>query len=321
MAAGALAFHSCVGLAVANPTNADWIFTGGIDPSIHYVGWHMFRFAPWGMPPGVVPNLGFPVGTSIALTDSIPLLAFAAKLARPYLPETFQYLGPWLLLCFVLQGLFGALLIGTVTRNPLIRMASASIFVLAPILTNRLNHAALCAHWLLLAALWLNRRYAGAPLNRSLIAAWVALTAIAAATHPYIAVMVLAIAAATTMGQIGPWRWVLFRAVMVMTAMVLVAGLVWWAAGYFIVPDSLVMENSGFGRLSMNLLSPLIPPDGSLLYGRIRLSTARYDQHEGFSYLGLGGLLVCTVALFLVRRPRTRADVALLLAAAGLTHA
>lgn len=316
MAAGAIAFRLCVGLSVVDPRAVGWIFQGGVDPSIHFIGWHMFRAAPWSLPPGLIPTLGYPVGTSVGLTDSIPVVAIGAKAIRGLLPETFQYLGLWLLLCFVLQGLFGALLVGTVTRRPLLRILGASLFVLAFVLANRLNHAALCAHWLILAALWLARRPTSHLTGWRQLTAWSLLIAAVSGVHPYLTVMVLAIAGAALLGRPGPWVGSVARAAVSMLVLGGVALAVWWACGYFIVPDSLALDNSGFGRLSTNLLSPLIPPEGAFLYGRIPLATAWYDQHEGFAYLGLGvfSLTVLALALATPRVPRVRADVMLVLA-------
>ena len=44
--------------------------------------------------------------SSIVFTDSLPLGAFISKYLRAFVPDTFQYFGIWLWLCFVLQALF-----------------------------------------------------------------------------------------------------------------------------------------------------------------------------------------------------------------------
>jgi len=319
LAIAAIAFHVCVGFPAISPQTPDWLF-GGPDSSANFIGWHLFRASPWEMPPGSLRAMGYPVGTSVALTDSIPVVAMLLKFFHGWLPATFQYFGLWLLLCFLLQGLFGALLIGTVTNNVPIRVLGAAL--LTPAIAHRLNHMALCAHWLLLAALWLNRRHAVvlAPSWRHL-ASWWLLVAVAAGTHPYLAIMVLAIAAATLVA----WSTADLRAI-VRTAASLgsLAGIVvaiWWAGGYFIVPDAQDLGSAGFGVLSWNALAPVIPPEGALTFGRIPVSTAHYEQHEGFSYAGLGALLTVALAILLLR-PRqapSKPDLLLGLACLGLT--
>ncbi|MCC7126756.1 MAG: hypothetical protein IT178_18035 [Acidobacteria bacterium] len=109
------------------------------------------------MPPGATANLGYPVGTSVALTDSIPLAAMLLKPFSAVLPDVFQYFGLWLLACFVLQGIFGVALIATVTTNRWLQVLGGGVFALSPLLVHRMGHAALTAHWILLAGLWLGR--------------------------------------------------------------------------------------------------------------------------------------------------------------------
>jgi hypothetical protein len=323
-AAGAIAFHFCIGFTVLDPFALGWLFAGGHDPSANFIGWHMLRSSPWEWPPGAVPALGHPVGTSVALTDSIPAVAVILKMFHGLLPPIFQYFGLWLLSCFVLQGVFGALLVGMATRSVAQRVLGATLFVLAPVVAHRLGHMALCAHWLLLAALWLHRRHALAAPARALhFASWVVLVTMAAGTHPYLTVMVLAVAAATSVVWLGPGPWAAVLPAAAIGVLVSVAGIVWWLGGYFIVPDSGALSVAGFGVLSMNALAPLIPDPGALTFGRVPWSTAHHEQHEGFSYMGLGVLLVLGVAavLLLRRRPRvpSAANLALGLACAGLT--
>ncbi len=99
---GAGVFGMATGFTILSPSAFGWLFNGGVDPSFHFTGWHLFRTSPWTLPPGATVNLGYPVGTSIALTDSIPVMALLLKPFDALLPPVFQYFGVWLLLCFVL---------------------------------------------------------------------------------------------------------------------------------------------------------------------------------------------------------------------------
>src|SRR4029078_6273067 len=134
-----------------------------------YSGWAMFRHTPWAWPPGALPEIWYPVGTSIVYTDSLTLLALALKPLSHWLPEPFQFIGIWLLINCMLQGALGALLITRSSRSPAAVLAGAALLVLAPIFLNRIGHDTLTAHWLLLASLWLYFR--AAPL-RPLVEAW-----------------------------------------------------------------------------------------------------------------------------------------------------
>ncbi len=187
---GALMFSWIAGAGILDPREIGWVFHG--DWQWHFLGWHVFRHEPWHLPPGTLTTYLEPIGTAIGYTDSIPLVALALKPFAPLLPNPFQYLGLWLLLCFALQGFFGSLLVGTWTESVLGRTAGGCLVVLVPTLLARLGHPALCAHWLLLWALWLALRApplsGGAGLRQH-----VAVSAVSGLVHPYLAVMVLAI--------------------------------------------------------------------------------------------------------------------------------
>ena len=306
---GGVVFERCLGLAILDPRFVSWIYLWGADASVTFTGWHMFRSEPWTIPPGAIHSFGHPVGTSVALTDSFPVMALAFKLVEPLLPEDFQYLGMWRLSCFVLQAVFGALLVGTATNRLALRLLGAAFFALSPTLLHRLPHFTLSGHWLLVAALWLHASGRTVGRNWRTLACWAALTAFAAGTTPYLAAMVLALAAASTIDSGSDAARFVRRGLPAWVALVAVTLAMWWAAGYFVVQDSRDLQSSGFGNLSMNLLSPLIPPPGSLLSGRVPFATARPDQNEGYLYFGLGGfflLIAWLAALAVVRAPSLR---------------
>ena len=294
--AGAIVYLLVLGAAPLRPSNVGWLFNGGIDPSTHFVGAHMFRYAAWDWPPGGLRTLGHPVGTSVALTDSVPLVALPLKLAGGVLPEVFQYFGLWLLACFVLQGLFGALLVGTATSHPWTIAAGGTVFVLSPLLVHRTGHAALTAHWVLLAALWLALRpLAGGGRPPGMfrpLAPWLALCGVTAAIHPYLAVMVVTLAAAAGLAQVRSARDVLGRVLVPAIGIGAAVWCIWWLAGYFVVPTAGDLQSVGFGQFSLNLLSPIVPFDEARLARYVHLRLPSYEQYEGFGYFGPGGLFL-----------------------------
>ena len=75
---GAIAFIYICGTYVLNPTNVDWLMTGG-DLSQHYIGWKYFREAAWQFPIGVMNNCVNPFDTSIIFMDPLPLFAVFFK--------------------------------------------------------------------------------------------------------------------------------------------------------------------------------------------------------------------------------------------------
>ena len=129
------------------------------DSATHYMGWEFFRHTSllqW--PLGLNPKLGLDISSSIAFTDSIPLAAFIFKPFNSLLPATFQYLGLWILICFVLQTYLAARLLSHFLTDQ-IQIALGSVFIaLSPILMYRLvhdgyGHIALVSHFLILGAL------------------------------------------------------------------------------------------------------------------------------------------------------------------------
>jgi len=93
------------GWEAINPKNTTWLFG---DTATYYVGWALYRYDPHlHFPLAWTERVGYPVGTSIALLDPIPLAAILLRPLSPILPEPFQYLGLYLVLCFVLQAYSG----------------------------------------------------------------------------------------------------------------------------------------------------------------------------------------------------------------------
>ena len=153
-ALSALGATALFGATHVNPSHTEWLMRG--DFALHFLGWHIYRTSPWTLPLGGTPHLIWPVGSSVGLTDSIPLASGLFKLFDPWLPPTFQFIGLWLVTCYALQGLFGALLMRLVTPHAGRQLCGALLFVLSPPLAIRFGHAALAAHWVVLAALWLS---------------------------------------------------------------------------------------------------------------------------------------------------------------------
>jgi len=145
------------GGGILNPTSRDWLMIG--DSATHYMGWEFFRHTSllqW--PLGLNPNLGLDISSSIAFTDSIPLAAFIFKPFNFLLPATFQYLGLWILVCFILQVYLAARLLSHFLTDQIQIVLGAVFLALSPVLLYRLvhdgyGHIALVSHFLILGAL------------------------------------------------------------------------------------------------------------------------------------------------------------------------
>jgi hypothetical protein len=288
---GTLFFFSIAGTRVIDPSEYAWVMQ--LDWRIHFLGWHFFRREPWQWPPGRLEGyFHAPDGTAIGFTDSIPLMALLFKPWSPVLGDVFQYLGLWLLTCFALQGFFGVLIARLWTSSWMQQLLAASMFVLMPTLLVRVGHPALCAHFLLLWALWLYWR----PEREALqVLHQAALGGVAGLVHPYLAVMVLALLAA---------RAVRARSAAALAAAVLSVALGWWAAGLFTARGAEQLATEGLGYYSMNLLGPITPSGWSTLLPELPAATPG-QRYEGFQYLGVGGLLLIGAAAAIAVRTRS----------------
>ena len=297
---GAALFLAVFGTAMVRPTNLGW--TMRHDLQTYVLAWTHFRHEPWQWPPGAISGVGHPVGTSIGNTDAIPLLAFALKPVQAWLPEPTQYLGAWLLACFVLQGVFGALLVGLATTDWRLQLLGAALFVQVPALFSRMGHPALSAHWLLLAAIWLLID-GGRAWRRWHLAAWLGVAATVAAVQPYLAAMVLLLAVAAVANHAWPLRPVRRAALTFVreaAAIVAVVGLVFWQCGFFLIGAGGNLQSEGLGLLSMNLLGPVMGMGFTTLLPEIAPATA--GQFEGHVYFGAGWLLLSGLMLVVFLR-------------------
>ena len=285
----ALLLHiTAFGWQSLDPASTAWLLRD--EPAQHYLGWYFFRHEPWHWPLGRIEGFGLPAGSSVAMTDAIPLLAIPFKLLSPLLPEHFQYFGLWMLACFMLNGYFGLRLMARLSEHASLRFLGALFFVLSPVLLFRAHgHEALMAQWMILAAC---ERYYSGWKGRY----WLLLCAIAALCHPYLLFMVLALYAAALLdaarsGSV-PLRWL---GAHVAFCALFVLGLL-WTAGYLL--DGPV-DRSGYGYFSMNLLALFDPQffNASRFFSQHAFSPdfAPYGQYEGFLYLGAGMLLLLAV--------------------------
>ncbi len=298
VAGGALtgaAFIAWMAGALLDPTGIEWLMKG--DWVEHYFGWFYFRSEPWQWPPGTIRGYYAPLGTSIGLTDAIPLAAYLFKPFAAWLPQPFQYIGLWWLLCFTLQGAFGAQLTARATPRSELQILGAVLFILIPTLLTRVGHAALCSHWLVLWALVIATRPSG---GRVRTAEWAALGLCAGLIHAYLAAMVLPLLLATAIDNRDAGATLRLRAL----AAAVVATLTgWWLSGLFVLSGEGSLAAGGLGYYSMNLLSPITPGGWSRVLPELPVA-GDGQRYEGFHYLGLGVLALLVIAAGLAATAR-----------------
>ncbi|ROZ77453.1 DUF6311 domain-containing protein [Ramlibacter sp. WS9] len=294
------------GWRVIDPTSTAWLLHG--DPAQHYLGSVFFLGEPWHWPPGLITRFG-EQPTSVVFTDAIPLVVLLAKLLQ--VPPGTQYFGLWMVLCHALSAWWGVQLLRRMgLTHPLALAGGGLVLATAPALLFRAyGHEALMGHFLVIAA-----------LERMLAPwrswPWLALAAVAVLVHPYLALMVCVLAAASGLaawkeGAIGSAR--LF--VLGGGWGLLLAGEA-WLAGYF--AGSGEISAAGHRWFTANLLTWFDPMSwkafmawkaslagDTVVLEPVRewsrwlpgLKQAQVGQYEGFAYFGAGALLAAAVAV------------------------
>jgi len=288
---GLVTFILVAGIKGLDPSNIGWLDTSG-DLSLHYLSWAFYRQGPWTIPPGLNPDYGLDISSSIVYSDSIPLFAFIFKLLSPVLSEPFQYFGIWYAICFIFQAYFSWLLIGLIKPNWTIRSLATVLFLFAPPFLIRVGfHASFCAQFLIIASLYQVLR----PQIKSFNTSWILLIAAAALINGYILFMVLLIYLGNLMDLALTqkiMRPIIAIKELCLSLIVLLFSL--WLAGYF-VPGA---SGGEFGFKKMNLLGPLLPGSWSYLVN----TPQAWNHFEGFNYLGLGLIfLVIYISFHLIQ--------------------
>lgn len=282
------------------PGDTEWLlpyWNSNIDSAQHYLGWEFFRQAPllqW--PLGKTPNLGPGSGSSIALTDSLPLFALIFKPLTFWFSSPFQYFGIWTLTCFVLQAVFGWKLLALWIADRIQLLLGASLLVISPVFLDRLGfHLALAGHWVIIAALYLYF------LEGHNYSKWLILGCIAALVQPYLAMMVTALYLADVAKRSIRFRRLTLGVSLRVLGYLAVLFATAWQSGLFVFGLSSTAA-LGFDTYSANGLTFVDP--GHLTYSRPLWSSFVPDawqgqgQYEGFNYLG-SGLIVLSIVLFL----------------------
>lgn len=280
----------------------DWGFLSGrgpywerlqlwdLDRAQALIGWRYYAYDAWRFPLFAVATLGYPEGTNIVFTDSIPLAALGAKLLHTLTGSVINYLGLWMGLCYVGQGVAAALLLDALgVRDRLAVLCGVLIALSAPILLGRFGHGALSAHFLVLLVLAAYFRLVERPGRWWEWTLLVVAPAASVLVTSYLGVMLAGIVAATALEAARRGRASPRVAAAVCLAIPLVTLVTMRVAG-MIGPDAPSPEGSGYGHFSMNLLAPFFGSETSWtqrLLGPITVD-ATGGQYEGFAYLGLG---------------------------------
>lgn len=151
---GAVVFIVIFGASMISPTNTDWIFAYTGDATQHHLGWVFYRNSPWTFPIGLTQGLTCDGAVSCMYSDSIPLFGVIFKILSPILPHNFQFLGLWGVICFALNGGFGASLLHRIKPDLIFTSIGSLFYAAFPPSINRItHHNSLGAIWLFILAM------------------------------------------------------------------------------------------------------------------------------------------------------------------------
>jgi hypothetical protein len=292
-----------LGPAPLNPKNVSWLFG---DASSYYTAWALYRYDPHlHFPLPWTERIGYPIGGSVAMIDAVPLVAVLLRPFSSILPEPFQFLGLYALLCFVLQAYFGLRLARRLfpAAPAFAAVASAFFLLSAPLTWRAFGHTALVSHWLILAGFDSYFRALDEHPARWLAPFWIVL-AISAGINSYLSVMCLLVTLAALARLVleRRCRWLQALLLATVTVSVLLASAA--CVGVLVSADPSSFWAPGYGLFSLNLNSIVNPMEyGSILLPP--LPVFHPGQVDGYNYLGLG--IIFLLVLSLARRPQSMA--------------
>ena len=269
------------------------------DMQQHLSAARYFLHDSWRFPVFLTKLIMPPDGVSVVFLDVNPLLAFLAKVWFKLTGLSVNYFGPWIAICYALQGAAFLYLCRSLgLRGWLPAVVCAVIALSVPEFLYRYFHLNLLGQFLITIQLGFYFRAVRGGRYRAM--SWWAL-ALALTTiliHFYTFAMVAGIYAALLAEYAfrarGEVRTVLTHGAIFLigTAALLVASGYLHGAG----------GSTGFGYFSMNILSPFVPQDSGVLPFMHDMIDGTGGQYEGFNYLGLGILALFVIALVLYRR-------------------
>ncbi|QCE32600.1 hypothetical protein FAI41_02835 [Acetobacteraceae bacterium] len=257
----------------------------------HITGSLYFLRENWHWPLFSVENLEYPFRPTIGQTDSIPLFTLTLKIIASLTGAQIQTISPYYCLSILLQPIAAVFALRSMGGRDLKSAIAAAILASTlPTWWIRGVHIALFGQWIILIALG---AYFNAMKENSLkwnifLNLWTALSFL---IHPYLCVMLLAIAASVPLSALARKKFSfachsLFGLIGALFAIVLIA----LTCGY---TNNIVLIGGSFKDLSMDLLAPFWPENSPIFHAK-----NINPSMEGFQYLGIGLLILFCLALW-----------------------
>lgn len=298
---GALLFLIIYGFCTLDVGNEAYIINEGTDLPGCLIVWDAYRYAGWKDGIGIFDTLTYPNTTSYVLADNVALLGLFFKMLSPVLPETFQYVGIWGILCFMLQGGCSALIIRKFSGSNLCSILFSLPFILASTVTTKLfYHHAQAGQWVLLMVfvIWLYRIDKEHRCIKEYII-WAAVGLVVAGTNIYFLPMVGMIFIGYSVNCILHDRKYIVSSIIALCSYL--GGGVFFIAVMGGFHSNFSMDENHYAEYIDRLyrcganLNAFFNSSGIAFFGRTMVN-AKDGQGEGHAYLGAGMMIALAVA-------------------------
>lgn len=289
-----LSFLYFTGGTPINFLNNEWLAPG--DSAWHWINWLFFKeTALLQFPIFENYNYGMELSSSIAINDSLPIMALIFKPFSSLLPFDFQYFGIWILICFILQGQIGLILLRKITKDEFFSLVGACFIIIAPPFLWRLwGHYSLMAHWLIMLGIIIF--YAS---NLSL-RHWIFLLILTALVNAYILAIILSIFILDLIYRTRAKELEMKKSINIFFKAFGLLVLSLYIFGYFSNGASIGSGGYSIYRANLNTFfndngfwSYIVPDLGSIP-----------NDYEGFAFLGIGMIILLIISIYEVLKSK-----------------
>ena len=275
-----------------NSANLNWI--SSYDLKSDYLAYKFFINDKWRFPLGLNPNYG-EITNSIVFSGAVPILSFIFKTFKFLLPENYHFFSFWIIICISLQLFFSIKIFNLFSKDYKISVICGLFLITIPFFYYRLSiHLSLGAHWIIIGYLYYELKKNTKRENSKII-----LILLSSLIHFYLTIMLLLMRFIFEFNEYFKGKKLneIFKENSVL--LVLLFSLM-YVSGYFVLPSTDTL-GYGFGIYKANFLTLFDPiPNGSLQIWSMFIPDIKNNtgEHEGFSYIGLGGIILLIFLIY-----------------------
>lgn len=288
-----LFFHTKFDIRALNIHEINWVYNSGGDFLADFTYWRYYQYSSVSGPLGTFAGYS---GQIVGVGNTIAFLpAWIFRRIHQLHPLGFvQYFGWFLYISYLLHAYFTDRcfrLLGVTVHWK--RMLMVLLVAVSHPLIMRYFHNALCAHWIISAAIFMYLRPVSWQRN---VAGYALLSFLAAIIHPYLVLFPLAMALADSLHRYGGKKIPLYALAVTNAASVISVLLGGYVSGIFTLPASQSVAE-GMGYFSSNW-NTFFNNMGNASFSLLNLPNCLDGQYEGAAYMGAGILLLFCILVF-----------------------